>query len=254
MPAEGDCAASAPLRPSDARTVRSRFGAHRPDKGVEVERCASPQCLTVPIEGSVPRHHPLLQVDRDQFCERNEPWRLQWRVELLGQATPDPIASTSAAAITRTRGEPRPNRRTAPGEHRTCRLACRTLEGERHHDLNGMPGTNRAPRRVARRLCRRPLRTKGVYGNVPLTGRSLVTLFFTATINAKVWLATRRRDAGAVPVVVSTTHLRSWARPRHRVAGFNPPHLRDDSISPDASGLVPLPVDLGFTTEAGNRI
>lgn len=96
----------------------------------------------------------------------------------------------------------------------------------------------------------------GVYGNVhDPTGRSLVTLFFTATINAKVWLAT-----GAVTLALfqlwsafriygklGSKPAAKWLGSAHRISGTT-------------AFLLTLPVSyhclwaLGFTTEAGNRI
>lgn len=96
----------------------------------------------------------------------------------------------------------------------------------------------------------------GVYGNLhDPTGRSLVTAFFTATINAKVWLAT-------VAVVLALFQLGSslriygklgrgpapaWLGPVHRLSGT-------------LAFLFTLPVAyhclwaLGFTADSGLRV
>lgn len=96
----------------------------------------------------------------------------------------------------------------------------------------------------------------GVYGNVhDPTGRSLVTGFFSATINAKVWLATA---AMALGVFQLATALRiygklgsvaapSWMGKAHRISGTT-------------AILLTLPVSyhclwaLGFTADAGTRV
>ena len=96
----------------------------------------------------------------------------------------------------------------------------------------------------------------GVYGSVhDPTGRSLVTLFFTATINAKVWLGT---FAVGLAVFQLVTALRiygrigdgpapSWMGGAHRISGT-------------AAFWLSIPVAyhclwaLGFTTDAGSRV
>lgn len=96
----------------------------------------------------------------------------------------------------------------------------------------------------------------GVYGNVhDPTGRSLVTAFFTATINAKVWLATGAMALGLFQLGSALRiygHLGSKPAPRwlgsvHRISGT-------------VAILLTLPVSyhclwaLGFTADAGTRV
>lgn len=96
----------------------------------------------------------------------------------------------------------------------------------------------------------------GVYGNVhDPTGRSLVTAFFTATINLKVWLATAAVTAGLFQVAtalrvygrIGSGPAPAWMVPAHRVSGT-------------AAFLLSLPVAyhclwaLGFTADAGTRV
>lgn len=96
----------------------------------------------------------------------------------------------------------------------------------------------------------------GIYGNVhDPTGRSLVTLFFTATINAKVWLAT-----GAVTLAVF--QLVSSLRIYGKVGSGPAPQWLGSAhrISGTAAFILTIPVAyhclwaLGFTADAGTRI
>ncbi len=96
----------------------------------------------------------------------------------------------------------------------------------------------------------------GVYGNVhDPTGRSLVTIFFTATINAKVWLATAAMALGLFQLA---TALRIYGK-----LGKNPAPQWLGSvhrISGTTAILLTLPVSyhclwaLGFTADAGARV
>ena len=96
----------------------------------------------------------------------------------------------------------------------------------------------------------------GVYGNVhDPTGRSLVSLFFTATINAKVWLATIAIAFAGVQLYsalriygkLSSNETPKWLGSAHRLSGT-------------AAFWVSIPVAyhclwaLGFTADAGTRI
>jgi len=96
----------------------------------------------------------------------------------------------------------------------------------------------------------------GVYGNVhDPTGRSLVSLFFTATINAKVWLATAAMALGLFQLgsalriygKIGTGPAPSWLGSAHRISGT-------------LAFVFTLPVSyhclwaLGFTGDAGTRI
>jgi len=96
----------------------------------------------------------------------------------------------------------------------------------------------------------------GVYGNVhDPTGRSLITLFFTATINAKVWLGTAAVTLAIFQVVsalriygkVGSGDAPSWLGGVHRISGT-------------AAFALSIPVAyhclwaLGFTGDAGTRI
>lgn len=77
----------------------------------------------------------------------------------------------------------------------------------------------------------------GVYGNVhDPTGRSLVTLFFSATINLKVWLAT---------VVVALAGFQGYSALRiyGRAGGAAPPWMHTaHRLSGTAAFLVSIPV------------
>lgn len=96
----------------------------------------------------------------------------------------------------------------------------------------------------------------GVYGTVhDPTGRSLVTLVFTATINLKVWLATivialaSFQLWGALRMYgkIGSADVPDWVGPVHRLAGT-------------AAFLISIPVAyhclwaLGFQTGNGTRI
>jgi hypothetical protein len=96
----------------------------------------------------------------------------------------------------------------------------------------------------------------GVYGNVhDPTGRSLVSLFFTATINAKVWFATAAMALGLFQLgsalriygKLGDGPAPSWLGSAHRVSGT-------------MAFILTLPVSyhclwaLGFTGDAGTRI
>lgn len=96
----------------------------------------------------------------------------------------------------------------------------------------------------------------GVYGNVhDPTGRSLVTGFFSATINAKVWLATGAMALGLFQLItalriygkIGSDPAPAWMGRAHRVSGT-------------AAILLTLPVSyhclwaLGFTADAGTRV
>lgn len=96
----------------------------------------------------------------------------------------------------------------------------------------------------------------GVYGNVhDGTGRSLVTLFFTATINLKVWFATAAFVFALVQVgtalriygKIGSGSAPAWLGPLHRVTGTT-------------AFLLTLPVAyhclwaLGFTADNGTRV
>ncbi len=96
----------------------------------------------------------------------------------------------------------------------------------------------------------------GVYGNVhDPSGRSLVTLFFTATINAKVWL-------GTAVVALAGFQLASALRIYGKVGSGNaPPWLGGaHRISGTAAFILSIPVAyhclwaLGFTADAGTRV
>ncbi len=96
----------------------------------------------------------------------------------------------------------------------------------------------------------------GVYGNVhDPSGRSLITLFFTATINAKVWL-------GTTAVVLAGFQLVSALRIYGKVgSGDAPPWLGGaHRISGTAAFILSIPVAyhclwaLGFTADAGARV
>lgn len=96
----------------------------------------------------------------------------------------------------------------------------------------------------------------GVYGNIhDPTGRSLVTGFFTATINAKVWLATAAMALGLFQLFTALRiYGRLGSRPAPRWLG--PVHR----ISGTTAILFTLPVSyhclwaLGFTADAGTRV
>lgn len=96
----------------------------------------------------------------------------------------------------------------------------------------------------------------GVYGNVhDPTGRSLVTLMFTATINAKVWLATTAVTLAGFQVISAlriygkfgSGDIPSWLGGAHRMSGT-------------AAFILSIPVAyhclwaLGFTADAGTRV
>lgn len=96
----------------------------------------------------------------------------------------------------------------------------------------------------------------GVYGNVhDPTGRSLVTLFFTATINLKVWLATFALALAGFQLYtalrmygkVGSAEIPNWMGGAHRLSGT-------------AAFLLSIPVAyhclwaLGFTADAGLRV
>jgi hypothetical protein len=96
----------------------------------------------------------------------------------------------------------------------------------------------------------------GVYGNVhDPTGRSLVTTFFSATINAKVWLATGAMALGLFQLV---TALRMYGK---LGVGAAPAWMgKAHRLSGTAAILLTLPVSyhclwaLGFTSDAGARV
>lgn len=96
----------------------------------------------------------------------------------------------------------------------------------------------------------------GVYGNVhDPSGRSLITLFFTATINLKVWLATGAvalalfQLASALRIYgkIGSSPAPSWLGSVHRLSGTG-------------AFLLSLPVAyhclwaLGFTANNGTRV
>ncbi|MDX1691620.1 MAG: DUF6529 family protein [Acidimicrobiia bacterium] len=96
----------------------------------------------------------------------------------------------------------------------------------------------------------------GVYGNVhDPTGRSLVTLFFTGTINIKVWLAT-----GAIALAVF--QVASALRIYGRIGSGEAPAWLEDAhrIAGTGAFVLSLPVAyhclwaLGFTADAGVRV
>ncbi len=96
----------------------------------------------------------------------------------------------------------------------------------------------------------------GVYGNVhDPTGESLITLFFTATINAKVWLAT-------VAVALVLFQLGSALKIYGRLGSGPAPHWLGPAhrASGTAAFLVSIPVAyhclwaLGFQSGEGTRI
>jgi hypothetical protein len=96
----------------------------------------------------------------------------------------------------------------------------------------------------------------GVYGNVhDPTGRSLITGFFTATINAKVWLAT---GAMALGLFQLGSALRIYGRLGSEPA--SPRLAKMHRITGTAAILLTLPVSyhclwaLGFTADAGTRV
>jgi hypothetical protein len=96
----------------------------------------------------------------------------------------------------------------------------------------------------------------GVYGNVhDPTGKSLVTLFFTATINLKVWFAT---IAVSLAIVQLTSALKMYG---HLGKGFGPKWLpRVHRASGTLAFLFAIPVAyhclwaLGFQTSSGVRV
>lgn len=96
----------------------------------------------------------------------------------------------------------------------------------------------------------------GVYGNVhDPTGRSLITLMFTATINAKVWLGTIAVALAGFQLVsalriygrIGSAAVPSWLGGAHRISGT-------------AAFAISIPVAyhclwaLGFTPDAGTRV
>lgn len=96
----------------------------------------------------------------------------------------------------------------------------------------------------------------GVYGNVhDPTGRSLVTLFFSATINLKVWFATGAFALGGFQLYtalriygrIGSEPAPTWMGSAHRISGT-------------AAFLLTIPVAyhclwaLGFTADAGTRV
>jgi len=96
----------------------------------------------------------------------------------------------------------------------------------------------------------------GVYGNVhDPTGRSLVTLFFTGTINLKAWLATfvfalagfQLYTALRIYGKIGSGETPAWMGSAHRLSGA-------------AAFLLSIPVAyhclwaLGFTADAGTRV
>jgi hypothetical protein len=96
----------------------------------------------------------------------------------------------------------------------------------------------------------------GVYGNVhDPTGRSLVSLFFTATINAKVWLAT-------IAVAFAGLQLYSALRIYGKLGSDETPQWLGSAhrLSGTAAFWLSIPVAyhclwaLGFTADAGTRI
>jgi hypothetical protein len=96
----------------------------------------------------------------------------------------------------------------------------------------------------------------GVYGNVhDATGRSLVTLFFSATINLKVWF-------GTLALALAGFQLWSALRIYGRVGSGDVPEWanRAHRISGTAAFWISIPVAyhclwaLGFTADAGFRV
>ncbi len=96
----------------------------------------------------------------------------------------------------------------------------------------------------------------GTYGNVhDPTGRSLVTLMFTATINAKVWL-------GTIAVALASFQLISALRIYGKIGSGDTPSWLGGAhrISGTAAFVLSIPVAyhclwaLGFTADAGTRI
>lgn len=96
----------------------------------------------------------------------------------------------------------------------------------------------------------------GVYGNVhDPTGRSLVTLFFSATINLKVWFATGALVLAGFQLYTAlriygrlgSEPASAWMGNAHRISGT-------------AAFLLTIPVAyhclwaLGFTADAGTRV
>lgn len=96
----------------------------------------------------------------------------------------------------------------------------------------------------------------GVYGNVhDPTGRSLVTLFFTGTINLKVWLATFALGLAGFQLYTAlriygrlgSGDVPGWMKSAHRLSGTG-------------AFLLSIPVAyhclwaLGFTADAGTRV
>ena len=96
----------------------------------------------------------------------------------------------------------------------------------------------------------------GVYGNVhDPTGRSLVSLFFSGTINLKVWLAT-------LAVALAVFQLVSALRIYGRIGSGDPPAWLSTAhrLSGTGAFILSIPVAyhclwaLGFTADAGTRI
>lgn len=96
----------------------------------------------------------------------------------------------------------------------------------------------------------------GVYGNVhDPTGRSLVTLFFTATINLKVWLAT-------VAIALAVFQILTGMKMHGKLGGgFGPKWLgRAHRASGTLAFLFTIPVAyhclwaLGFRADEGARV
>jgi hypothetical protein len=96
----------------------------------------------------------------------------------------------------------------------------------------------------------------GVYGSVhDPTGRSLVTLFFTSTINLKVWLAT-------AAVALAGFQVYSALRIYGRLGGGETPSWLGTAHRMSGTGafFLSIPVAyhclwaLGFTPDAGSRI
>ncbi len=96
----------------------------------------------------------------------------------------------------------------------------------------------------------------GVYGNVhDPTGESLVTLFFTATINAKVWLAT-------IAVALAVFQLGSALRIYGKLGSGDAPRWLGPAHRASGTGvfLISIPVAyhclwaLGFQSGEGSRI
>lgn len=96
----------------------------------------------------------------------------------------------------------------------------------------------------------------GVYGNVhDPTGRSLVTLFFSGTINLKVWLGTMVLALAGFQLVsalriygkIGSGDAPAWLGTAHRISGT-------------AAFALSIPVAyhclwaLGFTADAGSRV